>query len=145
MNIFSFFSGAGFLDLGFELEGHFDIVIDATGCSVAVIYDVTIDFSQMNLSDSIKFTKLTTVKDGTESATGIRSGESTYTGIISLEDIKSEKTTTLRIYVSWEDDGTGKNDEADSLIGTNKDSEVTIPVTVKASQYMGESIAEYKP
>lgn len=26
MNIFSFFSGAGFLDLGFELTGHFDIV-----------------------------------------------------------------------------------------------------------------------
>ena len=26
MNIFSFFSGAGFLDLGFELEGHYNIV-----------------------------------------------------------------------------------------------------------------------
>lgn len=26
MNIFSFFSGAGFLDLGFELEGHFNVV-----------------------------------------------------------------------------------------------------------------------
>lgn len=25
-NIFSFFSGAGFLDLGFELEGHYDVV-----------------------------------------------------------------------------------------------------------------------
>lgn len=26
MNVFSFFSGAGFLDLGFELEGHYNIV-----------------------------------------------------------------------------------------------------------------------
>ena len=26
MNIFSFFSGAGFLDLGFELEGHYKVV-----------------------------------------------------------------------------------------------------------------------
>lgn len=26
MNIFSFFSGAGFLDLGFELQGHYNIV-----------------------------------------------------------------------------------------------------------------------
>ena len=26
MNIFSFFSGAGFLDLGFELSGHYDVV-----------------------------------------------------------------------------------------------------------------------
>lgn len=26
INIFSFFSGAVFIDLGFELEGHFDIV-----------------------------------------------------------------------------------------------------------------------
>ena len=26
MNIFSFFSGAGFLDLGFETQGHFNVV-----------------------------------------------------------------------------------------------------------------------
>ena len=26
MNIFSFFSGAGFLDLGFELQGHYNIL-----------------------------------------------------------------------------------------------------------------------
>ena len=26
MNIFSFFSGAGFLDLGFELQGNFNVV-----------------------------------------------------------------------------------------------------------------------
>lgn len=26
MNIFSFFLGAGFLDLGFETQGHFDVV-----------------------------------------------------------------------------------------------------------------------
>ena len=26
MNIFSFFAGAGFLDLGFELQGHYNIV-----------------------------------------------------------------------------------------------------------------------
>ena len=26
MNVFSFFAGAGFLDLGFEMTGHFDVV-----------------------------------------------------------------------------------------------------------------------
>ena len=128
------------------LQGYFDVTIDATEASVAVRYDVTIDFTKLDLSDSIKFSKLTTVVDGTESETGItRTGESTYTGIVQLADIEADKTNTLRVYLGWEDDGTGANDEADSVLGTNKDAQVSIPVTVKASQYLGETIEEYVP
>lgn len=128
------------------LLGYFDITIDATEASVAVRYDVTIDFSKLNISDSIKFTKLVTVVDGVESEEGIiQTDESTYTGVVSLEDISAGKTNTLRVYLSWEDDGTGINDEEDSMLGTNKDIQVSIPVQVKASQYLGEEILEYNP
>lgn len=128
------------------LLGYFDITIDATEASVAVRYDVTIDFSKLNISDSIKFTKLVTVVDGVESEEGIiQTDESTYTGVVSLEDILAGKTNTLRVYLSWEDDGTGINDEEDSMLGTNKDIQVSIPVQVKASQYLGEEIIEYQP
>lgn len=123
------------------LLGYFDIEIDATEASVAVRYDVTIDFSSLNLSDSIKFTKLVRVVDGAESEEGItKTAESTYTGVVSLSDIEAGKTNTIRVYLGWEDDGTGTNDEEDSILGTNKDAQVSIPVTVKASQYLGETI-----
>lgn len=123
------------------LLGYFDIEIDATEASVAVRYDVTIDFSSLNLSDSIKFTKLVRVVDGTESEEGItKTAESTYTGVVSLSDIETGKTNTIRVYLGWEDDGTGTSDEEDSILGTNKDAQVSIPVTVKASQYLGETI-----
>ena len=126
------------------LQGYFDVTIDATEASVAVIYDVTIDFSKLNLSDSIKFTRLARVVDGVESDEGItKTGESTYTGVVSLDDIEAGKTNTLRVYLGWEDDGTGTNDDEDSILGTNKDAQVEIPVTVKASQYSGEEIIEY--
>ena len=126
------------------LEGYFDITIDATGCSVAVLYNVTIDFSKLTLSESIKFKKLVTVTDGVESDTGItRTAENTYTGTVSLSEVKNGTKKTLRVYINWENDTTGANDEADSKIGTNKAAEVLIPVEVQAKQYFGETITAY--
>ena len=128
------------------LLGYFDITIDATEASVAVRYDVTIDFSQLSLSDSIKFSKLVSVVDEVESETGItKTDVSTYTGVVSLDDITAGKTNTLRVYLEWENDASGVNDEADSTLGTTKDIQVSIPVQVKASQYIGEEIVEYNP
>lgn len=126
------------------LLGYFDVVIDATEASVAVRYDVTIDFEQLNISDSIKFAKLVRVVNGVEDETGIiKTAESTYTGTISLADIEAGTTNTIRVYLGWEDDGTGANDAEDSILGTTKDVQVAIPVEVKASQYLGEEIIEY--
>lgn len=126
------------------LLGYFDIEIDATEASVAVRYDITINFEQLDISDSINFAKLVRVVDGVENQQGItKTGTSTYTGIVTLEDIDAKKTNTVRVYLEWEDDGTGTNDAADSVLGTNKDIQVSIPVEIKASQYLGEEIIEY--
>ena len=126
------------------LLGYFDVTIDATEASVAIRYDVTINFDELNISDSIKFAKLVRVVNGVEDETGIiKTGESTYTGTISLADVEAGITNTIRVYLEWEDDGTGANDAEDSILGTTKDIQVAIPVEVKASQYLGEEITEY--
>ena len=128
------------------LLGYFDVEIDATEASVAVRYDVSINFEQLDLTDSIYFARLVKVVDGVESTEGItKTGESTYTGVVSLDDIQNKKTNTIRVYLGWDDDGTGVNDEADSELGLQKDIQISIPVEVKASQYLGENIEEYNP
>lgn len=127
------------------LMGYFDVEIDATEASVAVIYDISINFSNLDVSDSIKFSKLVKVVDGVEEQTGIvKTGASTYTGTIDLSEIEQGKTVTVRVYIEWQDDKTGVNDEADSVLGNNIDLKVSIPVEVKVSQYMGEEIVEYQ-
>ena len=126
------------------LLGYFDVVIDATGASVAVRYDVTIDFDKLDISDSIRFAKLVKVVNGLEDETGIvQTAENTYTGTISLADIEAGTTNTIRVYLGWRDDGTGVNDAEDSILGTTKDIQVAIPVEVKASQYLGEEIVDF--
>ena len=126
------------------LLGYFDVVIDATEASVAVRYDVTIDFAKLDISDSIRFAKLVKVVNGLEDDTGIvQTAENTYTGTISLTDIEAGTTNTIRVYLGWRDDGTGVNDAKDSILGTTKDIQVAIPVEVKASQYLGEEIVDF--
>lgn len=126
------------------LLGYFDIEIDATEASVAVRYDVKIDFASLDISDAINFSKLVKVVDGIESEEGItKTDVSTYTGVVSIEDIDAGKINTVRVYIGWDDDGTGQNDEADSILGSQKDIQVSIPVELKANQYLGEEIIEY--
>lgn len=126
------------------LLGYFDIEIDATEASVAVRYDVKIDFASLDISDAINFSKLVKVVDGIESEEGItKTDVNTYTGVVSIEDIDAGKINTVRVYIGWDDDGTGQNDEADSILGSQKDIQVSIPVELKANQYLGEEIIEY--
>ncbi len=132
------------------LEGYFEINIDASESSVAIIYNVTLDFSKLNISNSIKFSKLVKVlADNTETEEGIiRTSENTYTGtvLISEEANTSEsRIEKLKVYVEWEDDKTGINDENDTKLGTLDDGvKIEVPVEVKVSQYLGEEIQEYK-
>lgn len=125
-------------------EGYFDIVIDASESSVALIYDVAIDISGLDINEAMKITKIVRVIDGTESEEGIvRTAENTYSGILGIEHIKEPKTHTMRFYLGWENDETGKNDLTDTTIGKTKDMKISIPVQVKVSQYLGEDMVEY--
>lgn len=128
-------------------SGYFDIIINPTGCSVAVKFDVTIDLTALSINNAIRFQSACKVIDGQENISGMtRTGLNTYTGTISLADIKLEKTTTARFYLCWDEDGTGANDENDSAIGVARtiNSNLNLPITVVLSQYSGETIVPYE-
>lgn len=117
-------------------EGYFDIVIDPTGTSVAIRFDIEIE----NL-EIINFERLCRVIDDEEITTGIvKTDDNVFSGIITLDDVKQGVPNILRIYLKWRDNETTQSDENDSLIGTYKGGTEEIPVKVTVSQYLGETI-----
>ena len=66
------------------LEGSFSITIDPTDTDVSIRYDIVFDTSSLK-SENIKLTKVE--KTNTEDEL-IKTEEDTYTGVISLSDIK---------------------------------------------------------
>lgn len=115
--------------------GYFDVVIDPRDTSVSVRYDITFDFSSVTGNFSV------TAIEEVNSGNLIRTGENTYTKVISLADIKNGTTNTVRVYVKW--NNIEENNDVDSAIGSTKDNYINIPVTVIVSQYLGEVIEEY--
>ena len=69
-----------------------------------------------------------------------QTGNNTFTGIISLDDVENEVPTTLRFYIGWAEEETEEGDEADSGLGSLKDISTALPVTVVVSQYSGATI-----
>ena len=126
-------------------SGYFDIIFDASGTSVAVRYDVTIDFSALDISDAIDFDSATVLVSGGDPIPLVRTGENTYSGIISLSNVVNERSVTTRYYLSWVDDATGQNDEEDSRLGVLREiTNFNLPVSVVISQYSGEQLVQYE-
>lgn len=120
--------------------GYFDIVLDPTGTEVAVRYDITFDLSSLDYPDNIVFTM-------TNDAAGsvVQTGENTFSGVISLDDIDNGSNVTLHLNIDWQDDGSGTYDETDTQYGMNKEMEIALPITFSLSQYLGEELVEYTP
>ena len=115
--------------------GYFDIEIDPTNTDTSIIYSITFDFSL--LSNSFIIDKI----EETTSGNLIRTGSSTYSKVITLDEIKENAKNNVRVYIKWENNE--ENNEIDSQIGLTKDNYINIPVTVIVSQYLGEVIEEY--
>ncbi len=125
-------------------SGYFDVVIDPTGSSVAVRFDVTLDVSELNDYDAINFTAAYRVINGQEVSQGmVRTGSHTYSGIISLADVEAEMASTMRFYIGWEEEGDDEGDEEDTHIGNIKDLSASLPVNVVVTQYSGGTLEEY--
>lgn len=119
------------------LGGHFDITIDPTDTDVSVRYDIIFDYTDINETD-INISNIVET-NGNEL---IQTGESTYTGVIPLSDIKNGgRTDNIRTSITWNNNE--NNNEKDSEIGLVENNTVSIPVTVKLTQYTGEEIVEY--
>ena len=117
-------------------EGYFDININPTDTDTSIIYNVTFDFTKVNGSFSINKIEETT------SGNLIKTGENTYSKVITLEEIKNGITNNIRVHVKW--DNLEENNEEDSKIGLTKNNSVSIPVSVTVSQYLKEALVEYQ-
>lgn len=117
-------------------EGYFDILIDPTDTDTSILYSVTFDFTKVNGSFAIDRIEETT------SGNLIRTGENTYSKVITLEEIKNKVTNTIRVYIKW--NNVEENNEEDSKIGLTKDNFINIPVSVSVIQYLGEPVVEYQ-
>lgn len=113
--------------------GYFDITLNPTGTEVAVRYDIKIDLSKNNYGDNIHFS-VTDLSAGN----AVLTAPYTYSGVITLASISSNKTITLRLNVEWVN--YESYNESDSLLGTTPNSKLSIPVSIDIKQYLGEEI-----
>lgn len=118
------------------LSGYFDINIDPSNTDVSVRYDITID-TELLKNSKIKIENIYE----TGGNTLIQTGESTYTGIILLSDIKQNKQNTIRIEVTWENNNEEYEDDLEYAKSVNNILE--IPMSVSVKQYIGEEITPY--
>ena len=116
-------------------SGYCDIIIDPGDTDVSIKYELTFDFSQ-NTNASFRVKEIEELRNSNI----IKTGETSYTGVLELTDIKNNLKDTIRIQLEWENDE--NNNEADSLMSSTKGN-LNIPVTIKVSQYLGEAINEY--
>lgn len=119
--------------------GSFYIIIDPKNTNVSIKYDIQLDQSRI-ATDRVKITSIEEVE--TQNSL-IKTGENTYTGVISLSSINAGTTSRVKVTINWENDET--NNEKDTLIGTNQNAQMSVPINVTVTQYLGENIEEYTP
>lgn len=117
-------------------SAYFDLVFDATDCDVAVKYDIEFLFDQMDYSDNIS---VSVTQTGSNDS--IQTSENTYSGLIDLDSIINKELITLRISITWED--IEEFNESDTLLGTTENNSLSVPIQIRAIQYLGEEIEEY--
>lgn len=119
------------------LNGYFDIVIDPNDTDTSIMYDVTFDFSNLD-SDQFSITEIKEIDDKSI----VRTGEFTYSNIITLDEINNGETNTIRVYIEWINDEA--NNIKDSELGTELNTQLEIPVSVNVVQYVdGDTLTPF--
>ena len=118
------------------MDGTFEIDIEPQDTQVSIRYDIAIDSTELT-NQSIK---LNSVMEKNNNNEIIKTAENTYTGVIPLEKINKDYLDAIEISFSWEN--VEENNEEDTKIGTVYASNLSIPITVTFSQYLGETIEE---
>jgi len=119
------------------LTGSFELAINPEDTNVSIRYDITLNQEELGGSN-LTIKSIQEIEKGYEL---IRTGENTYTGLITLQDINNDVNHKIKMEVEWLDDGL--NNESDTVIGKNETHQLQIPITVHAIQYLGEEINEY--
>lgn len=120
-------------------KGSFYIELDPKNTNVSIRYDIELDKTQIS-NDSIEIISIEEIK---EENTLTKTAESTYTGIMPLQEIQQGKINKIKVKVEWKN--LEENNRKDTLIGTGNSEILKIPVNVKVTQYLGEEIEEYIP
>lgn len=111
--------------------GKLNLIIDPTTTSVAIKYEIKITDKNINKD------KLLTVNNITDNTSSIiKTSSDTYTGLITLSEIKNNQKKTATINLEW------KNDDTINDLENNSTDFVTIEFT--AFQYKGEKIIAYQ-
>lgn len=116
--------------------GVMKLVIDPSTTEVAIRYDIT--YEDREFSDEYLLHILSIAVDNDEL---IRTGENTYTGIFSLDDINNKKKKEILISLMWENDE--NQNVNDTMIGTGIKQPSYAKLHFRASQYQGEVIESY--
>lgn len=113
--------------------GDIELIVEAANTEVAVLYEFDIVDKTVVPEKILRITNMTFSNSNFK-----KTGETTYSGYLSLDDIKNNPTLTLTMDVVWEDDGDIVYDEQ---FFTNDDNYITIDFFAK--QYLGEEIIPY--
>lgn len=111
-------------------SGYFDIVLDPSGTDVAISYEINVRLDECTYPNNIKLSVENTSTDG-----GVEVIGNTFKGLISLNDIKNNKTITLKLTLIWENNE--EFNESDTKLGTIEANKLKIPITITLNQYQG--------
>ena len=117
--------------------GSFDIEIDPNGTDTSIRYDIFIDLSVFE-GTAFSIDRVIEINDKPV----VRTGYSTYSNIITLDEINNNETNTIRAFLTWANDET-KN-EVDTEIANGENGKFRIPVKVDITQHFsGEQLIPY--
>lgn len=120
-------------------KGSFYIELDPKNTNVSIRYDIEIDKTQIS-NNSIEIVSIEEIEEGN---TLTKTSDSTYTGIMPLQEIQQGKINKIKIKIEWKN--VEENNRQDTLIGIGNSAILKVPVNVKVTQYLGEEIEEYIP
>lgn len=121
-------------------EGWFAINIDPSDTQVAIKYEIIVkpfsfDVDGVTLSnENIKISGVELTNNGT---TLTEVSEGRYVGVIPYTQ-GTRPVYNLKVNITWINDEA--NNELDSIVGANGDVDTDIPLEIRFTQYLGESL-----
>ena len=91
-------------------------------------YEINVRLDECAYPNNIKLSVENTSTDG-----GVEVIGNTFKGLISLNDIKNNKTITLKLTLIWENNE--EFNESDTNLGTIEANKLKIPITITLNQY----------
>ena len=113
--------------------GSFEIEIDPTDTQVSFIYELELEIDDLD-NDEFEIHSVTE----TNGHSVVRTGERTYSGIVSLADINNHEKVNIEVNIVWNNNE--NNNDKDYELGKKAETEVYIPVRINLKQYHGTEV-----